>query len=136
MVPVGVGGGVLVHLRADFFQQQQKVLRFGFRGRVFPVDVDAVETPVFDERQGRSGELGARFGGGGGQGEAAGRGLGVGPAADGEEDADVAVGFFEEVELFDAAVDVGAVVVPGWDCCVSLAELGVVRVMGNIQSVG
>lgn len=37
---------------------------------------------------------------------------GVGPAADGEEDLQVTVGLFEEEELLDAAVDVGAGVVP------------------------
>ena len=40
----------------------------------------------------------------------------VGPSADGEEGLEVAVLLFEEIELLDAAVDVGADVVPavGW----------------------
>lgn len=77
--------------------------------RVLPVDVDAVETELLEEGDGGGGECGAAGGGGGGGGEVG----GVGPAADGEEEFEVAVLALEEVELFEAAVEVGAGVVPG-----------------------
>ena len=85
------------------------MLAFSCGFRVFPVDVEAVEAEVGDELDGGLGEGLAAGGGGGWEGEVG----GVGPAADGEEDFEVAVALFEEEELLDAAVDVGAGVVPG-----------------------
>ena len=103
-----VGRGVGVEGRAEGLQEEEEVGSVR-RGRgVFPVDVEAVEAEVGKEADGGRGEKragGWRAGGGG-------EGWGVGPAADAEEDFEVAVGFLEEEELLDAAVDVFADVVP------------------------
>lgn len=80
----------------------------GVGGR-FPVDVDAVEGPVFHECHGCVCELSAGSGCTGGGGEVG----GVGPAADAEEDFEVAVVLLEDVKLFDAAISVVSNVVPG-----------------------
>lgn len=78
-------------------------------GGIFPVDVYAVEPAVFDELDGCLGESLSSLGGAGHAGEAG----GVGPTADGKKDLELTVVLLEEVELFDAAVAVGAGVVPG-----------------------
>ena len=80
-------------------------------GGILPVDVDAVEAEVLDELDAALGEALAAGWGGGWRVEVFGR-VGVRPAADGEEHFEVAVALFQQEELLDAAVDVGAHVVP------------------------
>lgn len=101
--------GVGVELAARLLEEQVEVARLGVVLRVLPVDVEPVEAEVLEQLHGRLGEALAAGGRRGGRGEVG----AVGPAADGEQDLEVAVALLEEVELLDAAVDVGADVVPG-----------------------
>lgn len=71
---------------------------------ILPIDVDAVEAQVREEVHGAAGEGFAPARGGCWRGEVG----TVSPAADGEEGFEVAVLLFQEVELLDAAVGVGA----------------------------
>lgn len=105
-------GRIRIQLRADGLEQEDVVGCFGGVGGVFPVDIEAVEAEVCEQFDGGRGKQGAGRGGGGGGGE----GGRVGPAADGEERLEVAVGFFEEIELFGAAVEVCSDVVPSYRC--------------------
>lgn len=108
MLPAGVLLGILIEGATGLGEEEDKVFCLGRVLRVFPIDVEAVEAEVGEELDCGAGEGLASGRGGGGLGEVG----GVGPAADGEEGFKVAVLLFEEEELLDAAVDVGADVVP------------------------
>ena len=97
-----------VERRPRLTQQQDKVARLLRVGGVLPVDVEAVEAEVLNEFDSGVGKGLAAAVGGGRDGEVG----AVGPAADGEEDLEVAAALLQEEELLDAAVDVGARVVP------------------------
>ena len=114
------GGGVAVEASPQGGEEVDVGLGLSGVCGVFPVDVEAVEAEVFEELDGAVGEGLDLLGGVCGGGEVG----GVGPAADGEEDVEVGVGLFEEVELLHAAVDVGADIVPGVGGVV-LFEVGV-----------
>lgn len=100
---------MLVKRRPHFLEQEHEVGGFGGVLRVLPVDVQPVETEVFEQLDSARGEALAACFGRCGLREVG----GVGPAADGEEDFEAAVALLEQVELLYAAVDVGAHVVPG-----------------------
>jgi len=108
VVSGGMLRGVVVEGLATGLEEEHKVLRLGRVGRVFPVNVETIKAPVLDELDGRRCEALASSLGGGDGGE-----LGrVGPPTDGEENLQVAVLLFEEVQLLDAAVNVVPNVIP------------------------
>jgi len=114
LLPAAAGAerlGVCVQRLPHLLQQQHEVLGLLGGGGILPVDVDAVEAEVLDELDAALGEALAAGWGGGWRVEVFGR-VGVRPAADGEEHFEVAVALLEQEELLDAAVDVGAHVVP------------------------
>lgn len=114
LLPAAAGAerlGVRVQRLPHLLQQQHEVLGLLGGGGILPIDVDAVEAEVLDELDAALGEALAAGWGGGWRVEVFGR-VGVRPAADGEEHFEVAVALLEQEELLDAAVDVGAHVVP------------------------
>jgi hypothetical protein len=82
------------------------------------VDVEPVEAIILDELDGRAGE-GLPMGGRPAEPGKVGR---EGPASDREEDAQVSMLLLEQVELLEAAVEIGAGVVPAEDKRVALVS--------------
>lgn len=108
VVAIGVLSSVAVELGAHGLEEQDHVGGLGGILGVLPVNINTVEAPVLDERDGRLGKVLAV-----GVGACSRREVcGPGPAANGKHDLELAVGLLELVELLDAAVDVGADVVP------------------------
>lgn len=98
-----------VEALSELCEQLDVVLRLRGIGGVLPIDIQAIEAVVLEQLHGGARE-GRAAGGGGCRGGEVG---GVGPPADGEEGFEVTVAALEEGELFEAAVEVGAGVVPG-----------------------
>lgn len=104
--------GVIIHGFSNFSEQQIHLLALiGILG-VLPVDIDTVEAKILDESNARGSELLAAFFGACWLVKVL-VCVGVRPAADGEQDLEVAVRLLEEEKLLQVAIDIVARVLPG-----------------------
>jgi hypothetical protein len=104
--------GVCVHGGADFLQEEDVLLALLGVLRVFPVDVDAVEAHVLDQLDAAVGEGFASLGRGCWAVEMLGL-MRISPPSNGKHNLEIPVSPLEQIELLEAAVQIGADIVPG-----------------------